>query len=162
MAYVESRAWMTTRWPVYSGGTVISYEGMHKVEFYCRVLTGTWNSNVRPEFKVLVPYNTFEEAQRILIKHGRDRTRRLCCVPIIQSAVLLAVGIIVVVTPRIASLIIQILRHPCLPAYLHCPIFLTVPRIGEINSILLLVLLHIVFPHPHNKVSLKESFVNSY
>jgi len=50
----------------------MSSEGTHKVEFYCRILTRTWSSIGRPEFKMLGPYNTFEEAQRTLIKHGKE------------------------------------------------------------------------------------------
>jgi len=72
MAYVESRPWMTTRWPVFSGGIVISCGWPPNYEFYCRVLTGGWNSNGSPEFKVLGPYGNYEEAQRTLIKHGKE------------------------------------------------------------------------------------------
>jgi len=57
----------------YRHSTLSSEEPLHyisKKEFYCRVLTGTWDDIDQPNFKELGPYDTFGEALVTLIEYG--------------------------------------------------------------------------------------------
>jgi len=61
------------------------------------------------------------------------RTDRPRGIPIVQSAVFVAVGTIIIITPRVTRLrlIIKILSHPSLTAYHRRSVFLPVPTVGK-------------------------------
>jgi GTP cyclohydrolase III len=65
--------WGTTRFPTFSGGTIITHLNVidSTETFSCRVLAGSWDDQYA-EFKKLGPYDTYEKALIALVEYGSE------------------------------------------------------------------------------------------